>query len=291
VLADDGVDTVVNLTVPQAHFEGCRGCSQREARAQRSRSRSHARTRAGCLELAGRHGVRLSSAPTTLLGEAPQTLWKHVRDGAVRTVRAAYAEANWTGSSGGTPDPRSSTRSGRSWTSASTAHDPDRHVRTGSARACIRDHARARRAARRHGLHARGTRLHVAPLEHESGVVTRLTASFYVWQGKQSGIGCTATRARSTCGTGCRRIRRSSCSARGEYAGNPGAARAVQRDRLGPCARRSGSGDRRGTAAPCRRRARRSRRRILNAVESSAGDGGTIAVTPFTTPEPMDWAR
>ena len=31
---------------------------------------------------------------------------------------------------------------------------------------------------------------------------------------------------------------------------------------------------------------------ILNAVESSAGDGGTIAVTSgFTTPEPMDWAR
>ena len=46
-------------------------------------------------ELADRLGLRLSAAPATLLGEAQQTAWKHVRDGAIGNVRAVYAEANW----------------------------------------------------------------------------------------------------------------------------------------------------------------------------------------------------
>jgi predicted dehydrogenase len=47
------------------------------------------------VELAQRTGVRLSCAPATLLGEAQQTAWKLVRDGALGAVRVAYAEANW----------------------------------------------------------------------------------------------------------------------------------------------------------------------------------------------------
>ena len=46
-------------------------------------------------ERAERRGVRLSCAPATLLGEAQQTAWKLVREGALGEVRVAYAEANW----------------------------------------------------------------------------------------------------------------------------------------------------------------------------------------------------
>ena len=59
------------------------------------------------VELARARGVRLSCAPATLLGEAQQTVWKLVRDGAIGRVRAAYAEANWDRVERWHPDPRS----------------------------------------------------------------------------------------------------------------------------------------------------------------------------------------
>ena len=95
VLADDAVETVVNLTVPQAHFEvkAAALAAGKHVHNEKPLALRHADA-ARLVELAREHGVRLSSA-STLLGEAQQTLWKHVREGAVGRVRAVYAEANW----------------------------------------------------------------------------------------------------------------------------------------------------------------------------------------------------
>ena len=57
------------------------------------------------VELADARGVRLSCAPATLLGEAQQSLWKLVRDGAIGRVRVVYAEANWDRIERWHPDP------------------------------------------------------------------------------------------------------------------------------------------------------------------------------------------
>ena len=264
VLADDGVDTVVNLTVPQAQFDAAAAPRGREARAQREAARARTRGRAPAARACGEHDVRLSSAPTTLLGEAPQTLWKHVRDGAVGTVRAAYAEANWDRIERWHPDPRSLYAVGpvvdvgvypltiltamfgpvRLVRAYATTLEPERALLDGTA------------------FTPAAPDFIVAVLEHESGVVTRLTASFYVGRGKQSGIEVHGDEGSFHLSDWMQADSPLDLQRRGRRVrGDSGAARAVQGDRLGPCARRPGAGDRRGAAAPCRRRARRPRRR------------------------------
>ena len=125
----------------------------RRSRARRSRrgstctprSRSRSRPRGARARRArGERGVRLSCAPATLLGEAQQTAWKLVRDGALGRVRAAYAEANWGRIERWHPDPRSALRgraAGRR--RRLPAHDPDRDVRAGAPRRRVRDDARS----------------------------------------------------------------------------------------------------------------------------------------------------
>lgn len=108
LLADDAVDTVVNLTIPQAHVEVTTAALEagKHVHSEKPLALRHADAVA-LVELAAARGLRLSSAPATLLGEAQQTLWKLVRDGVVGRVRAVYAEANWDRLEGWHPDPRS----------------------------------------------------------------------------------------------------------------------------------------------------------------------------------------
>ena len=107
VLADDTVDTIVNLTVPQAHFEVASAAlaAEKHVHSEKPLALLHADA-VRLVQLAEEHGVRLSSAPATLLGEAQQTLWKRVREGSVGAVRAVYAEANWDRIESWHPDPR-----------------------------------------------------------------------------------------------------------------------------------------------------------------------------------------
>ena len=296
VLADDGVDTVVNLTVPQAHFEVAAAAlaAGKHVHSEKPLALAYEDARR-LLELAGEHGVRLSSAPTTLLGEAPQTLWKHVRDGAVGTVRAAYAEANWDRIERWHPDPRSLYAVGpvvdvgvypltiltamfgpvRLVRAYATTLEPERALLDGTA------------------FTPAAPDFIVAVLEHESGVVTRLTASFYVGRGKQSGIevhgdeGSFHLRDWMQADSPLELQRRG-----GEYAEIPALREPFKGTDWGRAlvdlARAIDEG------RPHRAAGEHAAHvvEILNAVESSAGDGGTIAVTSgFTTPEPMDWAR
>jgi predicted dehydrogenase len=191
LLADPGVDTVVNLTAPQAHAAVTRTALQAGKHVHSEKPLAlqydHARE---LVELAREHGVRLSSAPATLLGEAQQSAWKLIRDGAVGRVRVVYAEANWDRIERWHPDPRSLYAVGplvdvgvyplaimtamfgpvrRVQAYASTV-EPDRVRLDGST------------------FHPEAPDFVVAVLELADGVVARLTATFYVGPSKQRGL-------------------------------------------------------------------------------------------------------
>jgi predicted dehydrogenase len=191
LLADDRVDAVVNLTAPQAHATVSAAALEagKHVHSEKPVALRHADAR-GLLETAARTGARLSSAPTTLLGEAAQTLWKLVRDGAVGTPRVVYTEANWGQIESWHPAPQSLMDVGplvdvgvyplailtaifgpaRSVTAYSTTLLPDRVTTAGEP------------------FRLDGPDFVVAALELESGVVVRLTASFYVGPSKQRGL-------------------------------------------------------------------------------------------------------
>jgi predicted dehydrogenase len=96
LLADDSVDLVVNLTAPQSHAAVSAAALEAGKHVHSEKPLALTNSDAQMLvELANARGLRLSSAPTTLLGEAQQTVWKIVRDGAIGRVRVAYAESNW----------------------------------------------------------------------------------------------------------------------------------------------------------------------------------------------------
>jgi predicted dehydrogenase len=96
LLADEGVEVVVNLTPPQLHASVSAASLEagKHVHSEKPLALVHSEAQE-LVELAARHERRLSCAPTTLLGEAQQTAWKLVREGAIGRVRAAYAEANW----------------------------------------------------------------------------------------------------------------------------------------------------------------------------------------------------
>ena len=108
LLADPNVETVVNLTIPKAHAQVSAAALEagQHVHSEKPLALTYAEARE-LVELANRRGVRLSSAPATLLGEAQQSAWKLVRDGAVGRVRVVYAEANWDRLERWHPDPRS----------------------------------------------------------------------------------------------------------------------------------------------------------------------------------------
>ena len=96
LLADDAVETVVNLTPAAWHAEVTRRALEAGKHVHSEKPLSLDAADAWPLvQLAADRGLRLSCAPATLLGEAQQTAWKLVRDGAVGRVRAVFAEAAW----------------------------------------------------------------------------------------------------------------------------------------------------------------------------------------------------
>ena len=191
VVADGAVDTVVNLTVPQAHFEVAATAlaAGRHVHNEKPLALRHEEAQQ-LIDLAAENRVRLSSAPATLLGEAQQTLWKLVRDGAIGRVRAVYAEANWGRIEDWHPDPRTLYAVGPHvdvgvypLTILTAMFGPVRRVQsfatTLQAERTLLDGTAFVPAA---------PDFVVATLEHEEGVLTRLTATFYVPPSKQGGL-------------------------------------------------------------------------------------------------------
>jgi predicted dehydrogenase len=96
VLADDSVDAVLNLTIHHAHAEVTARSIEagKHVHSEKPLALTH-REAKELVELALHHGVRLSCAPITFLGEAQQTAWKLIREGRLGSVRVVYAEMNW----------------------------------------------------------------------------------------------------------------------------------------------------------------------------------------------------
>jgi predicted dehydrogenase len=191
LLADGRVETVVNLTIPIAHAQVTAAALEagKHVHSEKPLALTYAEARE-LVDLAERRGVRLSSAPATLLGEAQQSAWKLVRDGAIGRVRVVYAEANWDRLERWHPDPRSLYAVGplvdvgvyplaivtamfgpvRRVVAYSTMVEPERTHNAGSA------------------FTPEAPDFHVAVLELEDDVVVRLTANFYVPPSKQRGL-------------------------------------------------------------------------------------------------------
>lgn len=96
VLADKDVEAVINLTIQHAHVEVVTRALEagKHVHSEKPLAPTHAEA-AALVALAERKKLRLSCAPVTWLGEAQQTAWKLIREGAVGTPRVAYAAVDW----------------------------------------------------------------------------------------------------------------------------------------------------------------------------------------------------
>ena len=92
VLDDRSVELVLNLTNPRSHFETTSRCLNAGKHVYSEKPIAMESTQAAQLvALAEAKGLRLASAPCSLLSESAQTLWKAVHDGVIGPVRLVYA--------------------------------------------------------------------------------------------------------------------------------------------------------------------------------------------------------
>jgi predicted dehydrogenase len=282
--------------VPQAHADVTAAALEagKHVHSEKPLALRHADA-ARLVELASERGLRLSSAPATLLGEAQQTLWKHVREGAVGRVRAVYAEANWDRIERWHADPRSLYEVGpavdvgvypitiltamfgpvRRVNAYATTLEPERTLLDGTA------------------FVPGAPDFVVALLEHDAGVVSRVTATFYVGPCKQRGLEVHGDDGSLYMPTWSEANSRLELQQRGgDYATIPPVrepfpgidwgralvdlAHAIDEDR------------------PHRAGAEHAAHvvEVLQAVATASAGGGTVRVSSsFPIPEPMDWAR
>jgi predicted dehydrogenase len=96
VLADPGVDLVVNLTIHHAHYAVTKRSlgAGKHVVSEKPLALTYAEARE-LVQLAEERGLRLGGTPFTFMGEAQQTAMRVVREGALGPVRVAYADVNW----------------------------------------------------------------------------------------------------------------------------------------------------------------------------------------------------
>lgn len=116
LLLDPSVELVLNLTNPRSHFEVSRAAllAGKHVYSEKPLGMTLHESEE-LVALAKSKGLRISSAPCSLLGETAQTVWKALREQRVGAVRLVYAEMDdglvhqmpyrkWTSTSG-TPWP------------------------------------------------------------------------------------------------------------------------------------------------------------------------------------------
>jgi predicted dehydrogenase len=93
LLQDKKVELVLNLTNPKSHFEISKASllAGKHVYSEKPLAMSFSEARE-LVNLAMEKGLSLSAAPSRLLGETAQTLWKALRNSAIGTVRLVYAE-------------------------------------------------------------------------------------------------------------------------------------------------------------------------------------------------------
>ena len=92
LLDDDSIPLVLNLTNPRSHFDITKACldSGKHVYSEKPLAMEpHAA--ANLMALARERGLRLASAPCSVLGNTAQTVWKAINDGAIGKTRLIYA--------------------------------------------------------------------------------------------------------------------------------------------------------------------------------------------------------
>jgi len=92
MVGDPDVEMVVNLTNPRSHFQVTKRCLEAGKHVYSEKPLAMTSDVARELvNLARQKGVRLASAPCSLLSETAQTVWKALDDGLIGKVRLVYA--------------------------------------------------------------------------------------------------------------------------------------------------------------------------------------------------------
>ena len=93
VLNDVRVELVVNLTNPRTHYAVSKACLEagKHVYSEKPLAMSFADAKA-LVELAEQKGLLISSAPSRVLAETAQTMWKALRENAIGTPYLTYAE-------------------------------------------------------------------------------------------------------------------------------------------------------------------------------------------------------
>ena len=96
LIADPAIDAVVNLTSHGMHAEVTTAALEagKHVHSEKPMAGSYAEARR-LVELAHAKGLRLSCSPITFMGDAQETAWKLIAGGAIGNVRVVYAEVNW----------------------------------------------------------------------------------------------------------------------------------------------------------------------------------------------------
>ena len=192
VLDDSAVDAIVNLTYPAVHAEVTTAALEagKHVHSEKPLAGDYASART-LVELADDRGLRLSCSPITFMGEAQETMWRLVEEGAIGAVRVAYAEVNWSRIESWHPQPEPFYRIGPfadvgvyPLTILTAMFGPARRV-TAFGKVVFPDRITTSGKPFSPGAPDFG----VAVVELANGTVVRLTANFYVGaHSKQSGI-------------------------------------------------------------------------------------------------------
>jgi len=188
VLSDQDVRLIVNLTIHHAHVEVITRSLEagRHVHSEKPLATSAAEA-LRLVQLAESKGLRLSSAPSTFLGEAAQTLARELRSGKTGPLRALYAEINHGRIESWHPNPAPFYEVGPVWDVAvyplgvwAALCGPMRKV-TAVGRTLLAQ----RRTKDGKAFTITTPDFYTAVIEFESGALGRLTTNFYVKPSKQ----------------------------------------------------------------------------------------------------------
>jgi predicted dehydrogenase len=93
MLNDRAVKLVINLTNPRSHFAISKACleARKHVYSEKPLAMSFPEA-AELVRLAAQKGLSISSAPSRILAETAQTMWRALRENAIGRVHAVYAE-------------------------------------------------------------------------------------------------------------------------------------------------------------------------------------------------------
>jgi predicted dehydrogenase len=92
LLEDSDVELVLNLTNPRDHFNTTKACLEAGKHVYSEKPLAmDSKAAIELTQLAKAKGLRVASAPCSLLSETAQTLWKGVQEGVVGPIRLVYA--------------------------------------------------------------------------------------------------------------------------------------------------------------------------------------------------------